>query len=301
MAEDDAKKAQPNGILVVKDASDSEDGKKEELTVCTILNRLIAAIFFSDPDSKVPLLQRIKSSLSVNVPLLRKASRNTGRHVLIWTRGGGPFRPIFVVSVGTIALLALTGLLVFMLFFAAATINAVIISLLVSLAAAGGFLAIFFSCVAAIYVGALTIAVFAISTATISAITAVLIAAGGFSLLASMPAATPEPPPAPDLIDKESKDEWFRLKPIQLAVRSQKTYVNNTPDPVISLMDARHVLMITASPNDMGWIGFFCTLWLGARKIIGLAKHSVSMTGSAVSAYSTAWQARNLDASKKSN
>ncbi|KAL3619920.1 hypothetical protein CASFOL_034832 [Castilleja foliolosa] len=133
-----------------------------------------------------------------------------------------------------------------------------------------------------------------------------------------MPAATPEPPPAPDLIDKgstpivekttyaqaldprvgkESKDEWFRLKPIQLAVRSQKTYVNNTPvcfissmeldqaakqlegalvlkfssgrpslqeikqhvntfwglskDPVISLMDARHVLMITASPNDM--------------------------------------------------
>ncbi|GFQ06899.1 hypothetical protein PHJA_002833900 [Phtheirospermum japonicum] len=218
MAEDDAKK-QPNGVLVVEDVDDSEDGKQEELTLYTILNRLIAAVFFPDPDSNVPLLQRIKSSLSVNVPLLREASRNTGRHVIIWTRGGSPFRAILVVSVGTVALLALTGLLVFMLFFTAATINAVIISLLVSLAAAGGFLAIFFSCVAAIYIGALTIAVFAISTATISAITAVLIAAG--------------------------------------------------------------------------WIGFFCTLWLAARKSIGLAKRSVSMTGSAVSAYSTAWQARN--------
>ncbi|KAL3630394.1 hypothetical protein CASFOL_023378 [Castilleja foliolosa] len=228
MAEDDAKK-QPNAVLVAEDVDvgDSEDEKHEELTLYTIFNRFIAAIFFPDPDSNVPFLQRIKSSLSVNVPLLHEASRNTGRHVLIWTRRGSPFRAILVVSVGTIALLALTGLLVFMLFFAAATINAVIISLLVSLAAAGGFLAIFFSCVAAIYVGALIIAVFAISTATISAITAVLIAAG--------------------------------------------------------------------------WIGFFCTLWLAARKSIGLAKRSVSMTGSAVSAYSTAWQARNLDASNKSD
>lgn len=65
-----------------------------------------------------------------------------------------------------------------MLFFVAATINAIVISLLVSLAAAGGFLALFFSCVAAIYIGALSIAVFVISAATISAVIAVLIAAG---------------------------------------------------------------------------------------------------------------------------
>lgn len=81
-------------------------------------------------------------------------------------------------QVGTIALLVLTGLLVFTLFFIAATVYVTIISLLVSLAAVGGFLALFFSFVAAIYIGALFVAVFAISTATISAIFAVLIAAG---------------------------------------------------------------------------------------------------------------------------
>ncbi|KAI3462203.1 hypothetical protein Pfo_018866 [Paulownia fortunei] len=224
MADDDGKK--PNGVLAVEGVGDSEEGT-QELTLYTILNRLIAAVFFPDPDSSAPLLQRIKSSLSVNIPLLREASRNTGRHVLIWTRRGSPFRALLVVSVGTIALLTLTGVLVFMLFFAVATINAVVISLLVSLAAAGGFLALFFSCVAAIYVGALSIAVFVISTATISAVIAVLIAAG--------------------------------------------------------------------------WIGFFWTLWLAAKKSIGMAKHSFSMTGSAVTAYSTAWHARHHDVSKKSN
>lgn len=67
-----------------------------------------------------------------------------------------------------------------MLFFVAATINTVVISLLVSLAAAGGFLALFFSCLAAIYITALFVAVFVISSATISAVIAVLIATGTF-------------------------------------------------------------------------------------------------------------------------
>lgn len=65
-----------------------------------------------------------------------------------------------------------------MLFFVAATFNAIIIALLMSLAAAGGFLAFFFACVTAIYIGALSVAVFVISTATITTIVAVLIATG---------------------------------------------------------------------------------------------------------------------------
>lgn len=85
-------------------------------------------------------------------------------------------------QVGTIALLMLSGLLVFLLFFVAATVNTIIVSLLVSLAAVGGFLALFFSCVAAIYIGTLLIAVIVISTATISAIFGVLIAAGSVFL-----------------------------------------------------------------------------------------------------------------------
>lgn len=83
-----------------------------------------------------------------------------------------------LLQVGTIVLLAMTGSLIFLFFFLAATLNAIIISLLVSLAAVGGFLALFFACVTAIYVGALGVALFVISTATISAIVAVVIAAG---------------------------------------------------------------------------------------------------------------------------
>lgn len=65
-----------------------------------------------------------------------------------------------------------------MLFFLAATVNAIIISLLITVAAAGGFLALFFVCVTAIYIGALSVATFVISTATLSAIVAVLVATG---------------------------------------------------------------------------------------------------------------------------
>ena len=85
---------------------------------------------------------------------------------------------LFLLQIGTITLLTLTGVLVFLLFLAAATVNAIIISLFMSLAAAGGFLAIFFACVAGIYIGALSIAVFVISSATISAIITVLIVTG---------------------------------------------------------------------------------------------------------------------------
>lgn len=82
------------------------------------------------------------------------------------------------MQVGTVALLALTGLLVFMLFFVAVTFNAIVISLLMSVAAAGGFFALFFACLTAIYIGALSVAVFVISATTISAIIAALIVTG---------------------------------------------------------------------------------------------------------------------------
>lgn len=82
------------------------------------------------------------------------------------------------MQVGTITLITLTALVVFMLFLLTATINAIVVSLLLSLAAAGGFLALFFACVTAIYIGASSVAAFVISTATISAIFAVMVATG---------------------------------------------------------------------------------------------------------------------------
>lgn len=101
MADDDAEK--PNGAVVVEDVGESEE-VKQELTLYTIFNRLIAAVFYPDPESSAPLLQRIKSSLSVNIPLLHEASRNTGRHVIIWARRGSPLRVLLVVSVSIILL-----------------------------------------------------------------------------------------------------------------------------------------------------------------------------------------------------
>ncbi|OAY57220.1 hypothetical protein MANES_02G079800v8 [Manihot esculenta] len=147
-------------------------------TLYDVLHLMLGRIFFQDSDVSAPLVQRIKNSLSENGPLLRDATTNTGRKVLLWTRRGSPLRLLLVISVGTITLLTLTGLLVFMLFFLAATVNAIVVSLLISLAAVGGFLAFFFACVTAIYIGALSVAIFVISTATISAIIAVLVATG---------------------------------------------------------------------------------------------------------------------------
>ncbi|KAA8530699.1 hypothetical protein F0562_005367 [Nyssa sinensis] len=208
MAEPSDVTEKPNVLFVEvigkdEDSFKSRQTHQEEVTLCSVFHRLMAEIFFPDSNSSyasTPAVNRIKASFSEKIPLVREASRNTGRNVLHWTRRGSPLRALLVVSVGTITILALTGLLVFMLFFLAATINAIVISLLICLAVAGGFLALFFACLTAIYIGALSVAGFIISTATISAIIAALIATG--------------------------------------------------------------------------WIGFFWTVWLVAKKSAGLAKHS---------------------------
>lgn len=75
-----------------------QEGTDEEgITLFTIFNRLIAAIFF--PSSSDPVFHRIKAALSHNIPLLRVASKNTAHNVLLWTRRGSPLRALLVVSV----------------------------------------------------------------------------------------------------------------------------------------------------------------------------------------------------------
>lgn len=191
----DVQEKENGGYVEVKEEREEEEQQKnnksttekgsffhvEEFTLYTIFNRLVTAIVFPNSDlayESAPLPRRIKDFVSQNGPLLHTASKNSAHHVLLWTRRGSPLRALLVVSVGAIALVTLTGLLVFMLFFAAATVNAIVISLLVSLAVAGGFLAMFFAFLTAIYIGALAVAVFVISAATISATIAVIIATG---------------------------------------------------------------------------------------------------------------------------
>ncbi len=65
-----------------------------------------------------------------------------------------------------------------MLFILAATIYAITIGLFVSLATVGGFMAIFFTCLAVFYVGALASAAFVISTTTLLTIAAIVVASG---------------------------------------------------------------------------------------------------------------------------
>ncbi|XP_042408089.1 uncharacterized protein LOC121997639 isoform X2 [Zingiber officinale] len=144
-------------------------------TLYSVLCDFVAGVVSSPPSSLFPW---IMFSFSKSSPRLQEASRNSSRNLRLWTRRGGSIRAIFVISVGTITLLALTGLLIFLCFLFTATLNAVIVSLLVSLVAAGGFLAFFFSCLIAIYIGTLSIAAFAISITTISTIIAIMVATG---------------------------------------------------------------------------------------------------------------------------
>nr|ABO31374.1 unknown [Gossypium hirsutum] len=165
---------QTNGVTL----NENQRIRKEE-TLYDVLHRSVSMIL---PDASstesAPLLQRIKISVSENGPRLGEASRNTGQTLLRWTRRGSPLRALLVISLGSVAFLALTGLLTFMLIFLVATVNAIIVSLLISLAAAGGFLFFSLACVTAIYIGAMSIAALVFSIATISAIFAAMIAAG---------------------------------------------------------------------------------------------------------------------------
>ena len=75
-------------------------------------------------------------------------------------------------------LLGLAGVAIFMLFFLIATVNAVAIGFLGSVASVGAFATLFFISLICIYIGAIIIAVLSISTITFVCVCAALIAAG---------------------------------------------------------------------------------------------------------------------------
>ncbi|AQK52384.1 hypothetical protein ZEAMMB73_Zm00001d050347 [Zea mays] len=144
----------------------------EEDTLAGVLRSFVDGVWYPDE----PLLRRLRAASCDAAPRLRGASRNSARDLLEWTRRGSGLRAILVISVGTITLIALTGLLTFMFFLLVATANAIIVSVLMSLAAAGGFLAIFFACLVAVYIGAVSVAIFVISATVISAVVGILVA-----------------------------------------------------------------------------------------------------------------------------
>ncbi|RCV11576.1 hypothetical protein SETIT_2G197000v2 [Setaria italica] len=125
-----------------------------------------------------PIPRRLWAAVRARAPRLRYACENAAGEFVAWTRQGGAPRALLVVSVGSVALPALTGLLIVVVFVAAAATNAVVFSVLVSMTAAGGFLAVLLALLAAAYACALSAAVFVISATTIATIIAVTIATG---------------------------------------------------------------------------------------------------------------------------
>ncbi|XP_028800528.1 uncharacterized protein LOC114755818 [Neltuma alba] len=226
----------PNGAYVEVAAEKDVDGTfpatkggyaKERETLYEILHHMVSAILVADQgNNRAPLLHRIKTSVSQYASRIPEASRNTSQDVLLWTRQGSPLRALLVVSVGTITLVSLTGLFVFLLLVLAATFNAIVISLFVSLAVAGGFLALFFASVTAIYIGALSIAIFAICTASFWAIVAILVTTGWVGFFCTLWLAT--------------------RKGFELA----KQFLTVTSSAITNYADARHPLKIENLDSD---------------------------------------------------
>ncbi|KAJ3707580.1 hypothetical protein LUZ61_011285 [Rhynchospora tenuis] len=146
-------------------------------TLPSVFRSFFGGVVHPDGEAQ-PLLKRVRDATSAHAPRIPEASRNSAKDVITWTRSGSTLRALFVISVGSIALVSLTGVLLFMIFLAAATVNAVVVSLLMAVAAFGGFLAIFFGLLAAIYIGVISVAFFTISAATISTIFVLLVVTG---------------------------------------------------------------------------------------------------------------------------
>ncbi|KAG2643285.1 hypothetical protein PVAP13_2KG303302 [Panicum virgatum] len=122
--------------------------------------------------------RRLWAAARAGAPRLRQACDSAARDLVAWIRQGGAPRPLVVVSVGSVALAALTGLLIVVVFVAAAATNAVAFSVLVSMTAAGAFLAVLLALLAAAYVCALSVAVLVISATTVVTVIAITIASG---------------------------------------------------------------------------------------------------------------------------
>lgn len=95
MAEVDEKERVNGGRGVYVEAGD-------KITLHGVLYALIATVLFpahTSPAAGESLLRRVKISFSHYVPLIPQASRNSGGHLIHWTRRGSPLRALLVISV----------------------------------------------------------------------------------------------------------------------------------------------------------------------------------------------------------
>lgn len=133
--------------------------------------------------SPLTFIHRTRESLREKSPQLKDGVRHTSSEIVQWMHKGGPWRAFLVSTVGIVLLLALVGLCTFLLFFLAATVNAVAIGFLASVASVGAFMALFFTSLTTIYIGFLIMAVLSISIITFFCIWVALIVAGWIAFI----------------------------------------------------------------------------------------------------------------------
>ncbi|KAI5063048.1 hypothetical protein GOP47_0021595 [Adiantum capillus-veneris] len=117
-------------------------------------------------NNSLPFLHRTRKSFQERYPQLKDAARHTFTDILQWMHKGGVWRAFLVTAVGVVLLLGLAGLSAFILFFLSATLNAIVIGFLGSVASVGAISTLFFSSLIVIYIGAVVVAVASISTIT---------------------------------------------------------------------------------------------------------------------------------------
>eukprot|EP00250_Pteridium_aquilinum_P001875 c12083_g1_i1 orf=1-378(-) len=84
-------------------------------------------------------IHRTRDTLLGKSPQLHKALHRTSSEIIQWMQKGSPWRAFLISTVGIVLLLGLAGLGTFMLFFLAATLNAVAVGFLASVASVGAF------------------------------------------------------------------------------------------------------------------------------------------------------------------
>ncbi|MCO5588706.1 hypothetical protein L7F22_042665 [Adiantum nelumboides] len=129
-------------------------------------------------NSSLAFFHRTRDCFRERSPQLKEAVHHLSAEILQWMHKGGIWRALLVTTVGVVLLLGLAGLGAFMLFFLLATLNAIVIGFLGSVASVGAITLFFFSSLIVIYIAAVIVAVMSISTITFLCIGGALTVAG---------------------------------------------------------------------------------------------------------------------------
>ncbi|OAE27136.1 hypothetical protein AXG93_4666s1060 [Marchantia polymorpha subsp. ruderalis] len=152
------------------------DPREDREGLLDVMKEMVAELT-KDGRSRRSMLLGSREVVQQKAPRLKQAAKQSSEDLVRWINQGGQWRSFLITVTGLIALLGLTGVAAFLVFFVIATTNTIVVALLGSMAAVGACVAVFFAALTAIYIGALSIAVFVISSIAFMTMFAVVTAA----------------------------------------------------------------------------------------------------------------------------